>query len=251
MLAPDSPLVPRVVPSLGVVRGVYEPRLRPAEAVVVHTTGIGPVRRVLDPKFAKWRERTGIHDPFEAALWIYRVAMRAGPHYVVDGETGRRVQVCPENLCAWHVGGRGGGRYRHDFDRWANLDTAWWIEEWPTLTSPRDLAGGRLWLPYGARTSAWVALHSLGGSVNANTYGIEVVPCLSDPRGPWTDAGWTSLVELVGDICLRRDVPCMRDRVIRHSDAHPLKRSARGAPWDPSPVQFTWGEFSGRSGAPF
>ena len=250
-MTPDTALVPRVEPSLGVRRRAYEPRLRPAEAVVIHTTGSGPIRRVTDPKFARWRKRTGIDDPFEAALWVYAQAMRAGPHYVVCGETGRRAQVCPEDQCAWHVGGRGGGAYRRPVEKWETAAAAWWADEWPSLESPRELAGGKLWTPYGAATSAWVALHSLGGSVNANSYGIEVVPCLSDPRGPWTEAGWDSLVTVTTDLCFRRDVPCFRDRVLRHSDAHPLARSARGEPWDTPPAQFSWAEFSARSGAPF
>lgn len=230
---PDSPLASRYSPSLGVRRGAYQERLRPAAANVIHTTGWGPNRRHLaDP------ER--FPTPMDAAIHIYGRLMKAGPHYVVD-QVGEIVQTCPENLCAWHVGGRGGRRYRRR--RWQSRDTRWWSAAWPGLDSPRDLAGGRLWTPYSSPTSPRIALASMAGSVNANTYGIEVIPPLTGRRDEWSDLCWESLTLLVSDLCCRREIPRTSEHNIRHSDAHPQARSKRNAPWDTPPAQWSWQRF--------
>ena len=250
-MTPDTHL-PDVAfrPSLGYRRKAYEPRLRKPAAIVVHTTGAGPVNRVHAEKFKRWRRRTGITDPFEAALWVY-ANMRAGPHYVI-GQEGHIAQVCPEDLCAWHVGGKHGRTY--DGVQWFGRQQRyqWWFERWRGHTSPKDLAGGKLWTQYGAQTGLRVAWAARGGSVNANTIGIEVVPPDPDTRGPWSVAAWESLSNLTSEICMRRNIAATRDTIITHSDANPIARTTPGgSPWDTPETQFTWEEFRRRSGAPF
>ena len=248
--APDSELVRVVRPSRGFRRGKYVQRDRSRiVAIVNHTTGMGPVRRFLDEK---QRRRHGWRDPFEAALWIYENVMDAGPHYVVGQEEGQIAQVCPEDRAAWHVGGKGGRAYRRE--GWMDARTEWWHDLFPGMGSPRELAGGRLWLPYDPapslleklRRSRWTAWRE-AGSVNANTDGIEVVP--PEDGGPWSDACWRNLVELHHDLADRHVIPLDSHHVVSHSIAHPLSRStADGRPWDPPSTQWTWVRFAQRAG---
>lgn len=253
----DSPLVDVVEPSLGYRREKYEPRTRPAVAFIVHTTGSGPLRRAREGQFA---------DPFEAALAIYRGMMNAGPHYVLEGDSRARLaQVCPEDRCAWAVGGRGGGAYRLPYERWGRLDTLWWGEEFLHLESPRQLAGGLLWRPYDApkgwrdklraaaskaRWWAWLAR----GSVNANVVHLEVTPPSSGARDPWSAQTWARFVELVGDVAQRHTFQLRRETVLSHSEAHPRARSRKtaggGEGWDPSPEQWSWEQFAAAAGIP-
>lgn len=235
---PDSAAAHAYHASLGARSGEYKARKGPVRAVVIHTTGAGPVRRLTHPTFERWRERHpgAARSAFSAALWVYRNAMKAGPHYVV-GQLGQCVQLCPEQLIAWHVGKRDSGAYRLPWGGWVSQETRWWLKRWNHRKSPRQLAGGKLWA---------------GGSCNANTIGIEVVPPEEDTSGPWSDACWSKLGELVTDICFRHDVPCDAQYVLTHSDAHPRSRSTKsGLPWDPGPRQWSWAEAKERWGAPF
>jgi len=243
----------RVEPSLGYRRGKYQRRTRSPAAVIIHTTGFGPVRRFRDDR---QRRRHRWATPHDAALAIYRGMMEAGPHYVV-GQGGELAQLAPEGVCAWHVGGRGGRHYRRELERWLTVECTWWASRWPGLRSPRELAGGRLWLPYDPAPSLlervsrarWIGWRE-GGSVNANTIGIEVVPAEDHPRGPWSDEAWRTLLQLVGLICGRHGIPQDAHHVLTHSDAHPRARSRRGRPWDTWREQWTWEQHAERAGLP-
>lgn len=245
MFAPDSTVAPTVALARGHRLGVFAPRTARPVAIVIHTTGAGPGRRFHDERE---RQRHGYESPFDAAVRVYTKLMKAGPHYVV-GQGGERIQVAPEDVCAWHVGSRGARPYhRHE---WTTKGTGWWLRRWSPhgITSPHQLAGGRLWRRYarppGARLrwASWMAR----GSCNANTIGIEVVPPLDPSTGPWSDQCWGALLELVHDIATRHDMPLAREHILTHSDAHPLARSRRDAPWDTSPAQFTWERFHERT----
>jgi hypothetical protein len=226
--APGSPTAQQVVPSLGYRDGSYKERGGPVSAIVVHTTGGGPVRRFED---AKERTKFGYTSPFDAGVRIYRDLMDAGPHYVVGQLKGEVAQVAPENVIAWHVGSSGA----HIYDRksWSTTATKWWPVRWAPLKSPFELAGGKLWS---------------GGSCNTNTVGIEVVPPAKDVRGAWSDEAWATLVALVSDIAKRHGVPVDKTHIVTHSDAHPLARSAAGKPWDPPPKQWSWEAFARTAG---
>lgn len=202
------------LPSRGQREGAYSKRRHGAPvAIVVHTTGAGPRRRFLGNR----RKFPGVYD---AALFIYRRIMRAGPHFVV-GQGGECVQVAPEDRAAWHVGSKGGRAYRKP------PRAFWWLEKWaPALKSPADLAGGKLWR---------------GWSVNQNTIGIEVVPPLKNLRGPWSDDCKAALDSLIVSLCADHGIPRDQFHVITHSDAHPHDRTRRGAPWDPAPE--AWEDF--------
>jgi N-acetyl-anhydromuramyl-L-alanine amidase AmpD len=223
----DSDVADRVEPSLGFRRKKYDERPGDVVAIVVHTTGGGPVKRF---KNAAERKKFKYKTPFDAALRIYRELMFEGPHYLVGQGDGEIAQLAPETLSAWHVGQAGGHLY--DLDQWSTPDVRWWKDRWGTLESPRGLANGRLWS------------HD---SVNANTIGIEVVPHEARPLGSWGDAAWANLVTLVQDVADRHGVPIDRAHIITHSDAHPLRRSASNKPWDPRPAQWTWDEFRARA----
>lgn len=203
-------------PSLGYKQGLYRKRSK-VHAIVVHTTGVGIL--------LKWKKSGAAHKeatPFETSIRVYTRQMTAGPHYIVCGDTGRIVQVCPHELAAHHVGAAKSGPYWHP--NWSKTSqTAWWGKRWSGLSSPIELAGGNLWL---------------NASCNRNTIGIEVVPALSAPRGPWAPDCYKNLRTLLTAIASEHKVPFTREYIFSHSDAHPLARSAKGQPWDPSPAQF-------------
>lgn len=224
----ESPVATIWEPSYGYRRGAYQEAAE-FQASMIHTTGWGPVRRHREQGRA-YSEPT----PFDTALRMYRsgIVGRAGPHYLV-GQQGQCAQMCPEGLAAWHVGKKRSGRYRWGF--WQTRSLRWWGDRWEGMSSPRDLAGGMLWA---------------GGSCNANTKGIEVVPPETGARDPWSDECWGTLVDLVLDLHKRNGKPPVRERVLTHSDAHPIARSAKGEPWDPSPTQWSWEAFADRAGLP-
>ena len=263
MIIPDSKLVTDIVPSQGYLNDAYLPRVTASiNSVVVHTTGAGPVKRLSASKFARWREKHAFlprdldrfgwskdEAAFYAALWIYSKAYTPGPHYVVGQELGLITQVCPERLAAWHVGGSGSRMYSTRPESWWRSGAyTWWRNSFPDLDSPRDLAGGQLYMPYevpaGAsipRQRARMVAKYAKGSVNAGSVGIEVVPRVEDSQGPWTGACWHNLSELLLDITGRRDIVRNREHVVTHSIAHPISRTTkRGKPWDTVSSQFTY-----------
>ena len=154
------------------------------------------------------------------------------------GQGGELAQCVPEDVPAWHVGGKGGKAY-HRARWWEKKAVAWWRERWPQFTTPGQLGGGKLWMP-GA---------SGRPSCNMNTLGVEVVPP-EDPRAPWSPECWQTLGLLHWDISKRRELELALETVISHSDAHPFSRSARGAPWDPAPHQWTFEQFAEVAGLP-
>lgn len=217
---PSSALVDRVAPGQGYRRDLLELRSHPPAAIVVHTTGAGPVTRFED---GSQRTRHGWKCPGDAAAWIYGNVMDFSAHYVIDGEGGQLVQIVPEDHIAQHVGHSEYASFMRG--SWSTRETAWWFERWPGKKSPLELAGGKLWT---------------GGSCNRNTIGIEVAPRPGDPRGGWTDAAWDRLVKLLREVGGRYGIPLDREHVISHSDATPHSRStAAGVPWDPGHSQWS------------
>jgi hypothetical protein len=216
----DSPVATSFRAGLGFRRGLLDERITPAVGVIIHTTGAGIINR-----FVREGARKGDASPFATAVRVYTKIMNDSGHYVV-GQGGECVQVVPESHVARHVGSASAAVYARPRARWTSADVAWWTKRWPGLESPHALAGGLLWG---------------GGSCNRNTYGIEVVPPdHPNTRGAWSLACWRTLARLVLDIAARRDIACDREHVVTHSDAHPLSRSAKGAPWDPAPEAWSW-----------
>lgn len=228
-MTPESRVATRMQIGLGAARGRYHDR-GAFVGIVVHTTGAGVVGR--------WRREGERHNevtPFETALRVYQTIMPDGPHYVI-GQAGECVQVCPEHLAAWHVGSSLAGAYRSmGWD--AETRHRWWLRRWPDLCSPLDLAGGHLWDH---------------GSCNDNVLGIEVVPPVDDPRGPWSESAWVTLGKLLRDVSERRLIPFAREYIVTHSDAHPLARTTpAGEPYDPGPRQWGgWDTVAQHLGAP-
>lgn len=215
----DTPIASRFVAGLGYRRGLLAERELPPVGAVIHTTGSGPLAR-----FIREGKRKGDATPFETAVRIYATIMNDSAAYVV-GQRGECVQVVPESHVARHVGSAGAAVYARPRARWMTPAVAWWGERWPELASPHALAGGLLWRD---------------GSCNRSTIGVEVVPPESGARGAWSPECWATLASLVLSICGRYEIPVDREHVVSHSDAHPISRSAKGAPWDPPPAQFTW-----------
>lgn len=217
MSEPQSVVATEFVESRGSSGGYYKVR-EEVNAIIIHTTGYGPIRRWLAEQ---GRPRFAQPSPFETAVHrTYRRIMRPGPHYVV-GQKGECIQICKEQRAAWHVRTKGFQEYRDE--DWAEAAYEWWEERWTDFDSPLQLAGGKLWAD---------------GSCNANTLGIEVVPPLEEYRGPWSEECWNTLTALVRDLCVRHQIPIKPDYVLTHSDAHPTTRTHRGVPWDPGPQQW-------------
>lgn len=234
----DSLLARRFEPSYGTATGKFAPR-NSYSAIVVHTTGWGPVSKHLSnpQKFP---------TPLDAAVHIYK-NMPYSAHYVIDQE-GTIIQMCPEALASWHVGGSKAWRYQN---AWLTSRYTWWRERWPELQSPVELAEGKLWTPYPKEALAGPLKYfrrlywaSRRGSVNANTIGIEVIPSNSGPRSSWSSQAWKALVGLCQDIHHRRGIPLTKHHLLSHSDACPISRTTRnGDPWDPWESQWSWPRF--------
>jgi hypothetical protein len=239
-----SPVAVRALPlGLGYRRGkLREMHYAPA-AIVVHTTGGGPIARATEDRFAAWRTKLDIPkgDSLRCAVALYTHVMDASGHYVI-GQDGTIVQVVPESHAAWHVGGKGSRPYFTQPEAaLAGPKYRWWRERWPGLKTPRELAGGNLWRPAYQPPGITHRIRSGFpiGTCNENTIGIEVVG-----PGPWTPEAWSALAMLCLDIERRRGLTLRRDTVISHSDAHPLSRTTpSGRPWDPMAVTWTWERF--------
>jgi hypothetical protein len=221
---------------------------RAPSAIVVHTAGAGVVNRATKPEWAWWRAKWGVRDgdALQATAVVYSKISDACGHYVI-GQDGKILQLVPESHSAWHVGGKGSRPYFTNEGRCLNDPRFdWWRFRWPSLRTPRELGGGFLWEPSVTVPPLDVKLRSRFaiGSCNANSLGVEVVPPIDDPQGPWSADAWLSLTRLVLDICDRHRIAIARETVISHSDAHPLERTtSRGKPWDPSPEQWSWETF--------
>jgi hypothetical protein len=240
---PDSALVDIVAPGRGYKRGKLLPRAESEyRGIVYHTTGRGVERR-----FKREAKRRGWQKLLESALHIYGRLMDPSGHYVIDQE-GTIAQVVPENLCAWHVGGKLANLYWSRPGRWWRRKVHkfdWWRRRWPGLSTPRELAGGTAWDPYLKPPGLLQRLRHprswARGSVNAGFVAFEVIPPEGNPSGEWSDACWRSVALLSLCVSRRRRFQLRRDTAITHSDAHPLSRTTRnGIPWDTVERQFSY-----------
>lgn len=226
-MTPESIVADEYIESYGSKKGKYGPR-GGVNAIIVHTTGAGPVRRhKADPK--------KFPTPFDAAVWIYTKIYAPGPHYVV-GQNGECVQVCKEELAAWHVGSSQAAQYKNPKGQWTKT-CKWWLDRWEPagFKSPLELP---CWGPVPDNSPASVKRLARAGTVNAWTIGIEVVPPLNT-NDPWSASAQNTLWDLVDDIAARHSLPVDRTHVLTHSDAHPLHRTnGRGRPWDPPESQW-------------
>jgi len=214
------------VPLYGFAKGKFKARRHDnVEAIVIHTTGSGPVRNA-----------GPAGDPFQTAVDMYRDGRvgHFGAHFVV-GQRGECIQMVPMDFGAWHVGSSRRNAYVSP-DWNASNKYGWWFQRWPDFKSPRELAEGQLW-----RT----------GRPNDVTVGIEVV-CPRTISAPWSDRCWKTLVGLCEEISSSTGVRLSRERVITHSDAAPISRTTfKGAPWDPPPSKWKgWQSFARRAGLP-
>lgn len=205
----------------GFMRAKYKHRsIHDIVAVIIHTTGAGIIRR-----WQRQGEKFGESDPFDTALRVYHKLMDAGPHFVI-GQAGQVAQTCPLDFAAWHVGKKDSRPY------WLKNTVPghkWWHDRWGhSFKSPAEMADGLLWA---------------GGECNPNVVGIEVVPEIDDPRGvkyAWRQPAYDAIRKLCNALAEEcRGLQLRPDTVIGHADAHPLSRTARGAPWDPTPLQWS------------
>lgn len=228
MFAPDHEGA-EVVASLGYRRGALGPR-REHGGIILHVTGSGPLRRLTERRFARWRRRYLERETvLDAAVAVYRTITKNCPQYVAGMRDGEPVivQVAPESRAARHVGSYRGRQYKRA--DWADrahyrgkrVDVEWWPERWGGLPSPLDFGGGSIWGP--------------DLSVNRGSHGIEFAWPFDDERTEPPDALLQRVAELVEDICNRRAIQKDVYHVVGHSDIHPAARTSRGEPWDPPP----------------
>lgn len=208
----------------GTARSVREGRLRPRRheprGICVHTTGAGP--------WTRWQKRPDrFESPYEAARYVYERISKYSGHYLIDGDSGSVCKLVDPMTVAWHVGSK--GRWRYSLPGWASeKGLGWWFTRFRGCKSPRDLLDGALWRE---------------GSANQLLIGIEVAPPREGPRAEWSPEAWRSLRLMVEHLGKRFGIPADRYHVLTHSDAHPLARTTKsGAPWDPSPRQWTIGK---------
>ncbi len=224
----DSSIAQEFRPARGLVRRKFKKRKGDVVGVIIHTCGSGVIRR-----YNRDHERKAWGSVFESASYVYQHLMDFSGHYLVFGT--QCLQLCPESHVAHHVGRKGWGRYKLPQERWLTQKYDWWKHRWDDYESPLDLCSGRLWE---------------NGSVNANTIGVEVPPWPT-ARAPWGLETWTTLSQLILDICARHDIPLTREHIITHSDAHPIRRTtANGSPWDTWQSQFTWERLAAVAGLP-
>ena len=225
----DTPLVTRVVESLGYRRDQYEER-REYGAVTSHVCGAGILRRYDEGWRPSWAGLDESSTLLDVAAAVYASIMDASGHYLVY-ETDV-VQLVPEGLAAWHVGSRDAEQYRRRdwmapaYYGGEKVDVMWWLDRHTGIRSPLELAGGRLW---GEELSA-----------NRGSAGIEIVWPHDEARTPPSDTTMATWAALVRDICERREIPLdLYHAALTHSDAHPAARSAGGEAWDPPPSVLT------------
>ena len=243
---------PVMDPCKGYLLGKYERRFSPLRALVIHTTGSGLIARFRDDQ-----DKYGWKSVFECAVWYFRTIGLDGYHYLF-GQGGEEVQLCPEELCVWHVGAKdkwwrtGAAKiYSKPLNKWEMPGkTDWWRRRWPAMASPLDLGDAHIWDRYPQRPKRLkTAFLSRKGSINANTMAFGIVP---DALGrgtkyPWSDACWNRIISRAHDVATRRELGLHRFTVCTHSDVHPRARSARNRPWDPGERQWSWEEFRRRS----
>jgi hypothetical protein len=208
-------------------KGLLRKRTRPAVAYILHTTGVGPYRRVRSGQFK---------TILEAVLHVYAKIMKASPHVVIAPD-GTIAEVTPHDLCAWHVGGKGAKAYRKI--NWATPRIRWWRSRFFEYQSPFEFCDGKLWQPYDNvkqyrvkdKIRSW--WYMKGASCNANTRGIEFIP--PDPK----KAGAAITLEQLDSAAkvLRYwshldGIPLNRETIFTHSEVHPLSRTNKFGPWD-------------------
>lgn len=203
--------------------------------LVIHTTGTGLAHRVAKAA----TPGTRAYD-LEARDWYRRTGHREYGTYLV-GQAGLVWELAPPAKYTWHVAELSEGYRRADWRAYGSpLDTPrweahgrdpdvvydWWIERWPTATSPLDLTGTP--------------------DVNANSIGIDLLPA---PDGTFAPAQLAALVDLVRLLCEQHAIPVERRRILGHEDVAPVERGCvrrdgviYGVPWCPG-RRFNWDTF--------
>jgi len=231
----DLRILDRTLPS------VTAPRpLSRCESVVIHTTGRGLTRVVLDALGAE--SATDAQDfgasANAAADWYERSGHAYFGHFLV-GWSGAVVELRSETLQCLHA---------------ASLPSYYKRRGWAKLAKPMGQAH---WRAHGRDPSVvfdwWIARWGMGmrayGSPvdlppgahpNRTTVGIDMLPT---ERGVYTDAQLAALPALVAYVALRWQMPIERARVLGHADIDPCRRGVVrlagprgkvvGKDWDP------------------
>ena len=209
--------------------------------IIVHQTGAG---------LAKRAREAGI-DPEAFAVAHYSGA-EAYPNYLVaadgsiyaladDEERTAHAAWTPEELRVYED-----VRWRRYIwcDGYAALSDEprgypWWGLRWSVcpLRAGRGPFGGDLWGTVACRSPVDIIAASGGTTPNASGIGIEVVH-----HRPMSVAAYTALARLCLDLGLRHRIPLgdggdlPSPFLLGHADLSPLRRTARGRPYDPDLV---------------
>src|SRR5262249_15556280 len=212
--APSTPLVSPLAVGDGTLRR-SGPRTLPVHRLCLHTTRSGPATKA----------KKAAISPLQIALDYYVHGREGFPHYLID-YNGTIRAICDEGHVAWHAGwAQRGGKHR-----WASWTPPTW---WTTVWSPRKI-----------RTPADL-LPARAGDPNSVYIGVEL---LGDPTGwGFTDAQYTALARLIGDVFRRHRIPLSQPpnpRLVGHEDLAPVRRANAQGGWDPGahrPVpKFPW-----------
>jgi N-acetyl-anhydromuramyl-L-alanine amidase AmpD len=202
----------------------------PVFGVAVHCTGSGIVTKAL---------ARGA-DPFEYALAYYLRPDSYFAHYVIDFD-GTIAQIADEHERAPHIGLPSADRDAYLSGRWKKqLPTTFvsaWAKRWPKRVSPSHL------YPGASPNNAYVGMELL----------VWQAGCSGAPRAPgrkYTTAQHDAAAELAVDIARRWELPAGwpdTGRLACHEDITPLKRTSKGAGWDPGVIRaaawFDWEYF--------
>lgn len=158
----DLPIVDHVVPCLALNANKIHERRMGITNGVVHTTGVGVLKFLHLKKTLEAYPTIDVdtlNSPELAALHVYQDRYACNPHFVV-GETGKIYQVAPINMAAAHVGSNGKAPLTRNLGAYPS---------WFQLLARKDPA------VLTNRLGAWTR-----GSVNEQSIGIELSPCLKD-----------------------------------------------------------------------
>lgn len=199
---------------------VLPPRTKSINSVVIHTTGETDLDKIL----AWYTNTNGLQ-----------------PHYLIE-TTGTIRRIVDEARIAWHtkIEPLEASAYSKGWDYWSRCT---WIEKSKAVQiSPNPYAGYTSW------SNTWRARkieHPLqlvtGSSPNSVSLGIELQQPDKNSITPtiFTPEQYDSLDELLGDICVRHDVPRKRNPILGHYDCSPMRRCTIRGGWDPGDA-FDW-----------
>ncbi len=214
-----SPLATRTISALRPLPS----RSGPVQAVIIHTTGSGIVRRALREGLQEEKEILDYCAGRMTRPWAY------SPHYLV-GWDGTIINLVPEGTVAYHAAlprkhvriyKRGIGIWKQHRGREPEKTDRIlqrydeWSDRWPELDNPVQL---------------------VGPGVNSVTIGCDLLAPVPGEQHPLEQL--QKMAYLVLDVLQAHGLVVERRTVLRHSDVAPFTRFTKRGGWDPPRASF-------------